>query len=66
MNANYSCENSRELIMLDRKKNSNEKLLEDELLKEKLFENHSFQFILNRELQRRMKLNNSKQNKKIK
>ena len=44
-------------MMLSReiKKYSTKKLLEDDLVNEKLFGNHSFQYILDRELHRRMK-----------
>ena len=48
------------------KKYSSKKLLEDELVNVKLFDNHSFQFILDRELQRRMKSKASKQDQKLK
>ncbi len=48
------------------KKYSSKKLLEDELVNVKLFDNHSFQFILDRELQRRMKLKEFKQDQKLK
>jgi hypothetical protein len=46
------------------KKYSSKKLLEDELVNVKLLDNHSFQFILDRELQRRMKSKAYKQNQK--
>ena len=55
-------------MMLSReiKKYSSKKLLEEELVNEKLFDNHSFQFILDRELQRRMKFQNFRQDQEIK
>jgi hypothetical protein len=43
------------------KKYSTKKILEDELVNVKLFDNHSFQFILDRELQRRLIFQNSMQ-----
>jgi hypothetical protein len=46
------------------KKYSTQKLLEDDLVNEKLFSNHSFQYILDRELQRRMKFKSTKQDQK--
>ena len=42
-------------------KYSNKKLLEDELLNAKLFDNQSFQYILDRELHRRTNLEETKQ-----
>jgi len=48
------------------KKYSTKKLLEDDLVNEKLFDNHSFQFILDRELQRRMKFKTLKNEQKSK
>jgi hypothetical protein len=48
------------------KKYSTKKLLEDDLVNEKLFDNHSFQFILDRELQRRMKFKTLRQDQKLK
>ena len=48
------------------KKYSSKELLEDELINVKLFDNHSFQFILDRELQRRMKFKTSQQDQKSK
>ena len=48
------------------KKYSTKKLLEDDLINEKLFDNHSFQFIFDRELHRRMKFKSSRQDQKSK
>ena len=48
------------------KKYSSKKLLEDELVNVKLFDNHSFQFILDRQLQRRLRFQNSMQDQKLK
>ncbi len=48
------------------KKYSSKELLENELFNVKLFDNHSFQFILDRELQRRMKFKKSQQDQKLK
>ena len=55
-------------MMLSReiKKYSTKKLLEDDLVNEKLFGNHSFQYILDRELHRRMKFQSFRQDQKIK
>jgi hypothetical protein len=47
-------------------KYSNKKLLEDELLNAKLFDNHSFQYILDRELYRRTKSENIKKSQSLK
>jgi hypothetical protein len=48
------------------KKRSTKKLLEDELVNVKLFNNYSFQFILDRQLQRRLRFQNSMQDQKLK
>ena len=48
------------------KKYSTKKMLEDDLVNEKLFDNHSFQFIFVRELQKRMKAQNFKQDQNFK
>jgi hypothetical protein len=47
-------------------KYSNKKLLEDELLNAKLFDNYSFQYILDRELHRRTKSENTKKSQTLK
>ena len=54
------------MLIREIKKYSTKKLLEDDLINEKLFDNHSFQFILDRELHRRMKFKSSKQDQKSK
>ena len=48
------------------KKYSTQKLLESELVNVKLLDNYSFQFILDRELQRQMKFKSLRQGKKSK
>ena len=48
------------------KKHSSKKLLEEELVNLKLFDNHSFQYIFARELQKRMKFQNFKQDQNFK
>lgn len=54
------------MLIREIKKYSTKKLLEDDLINEKLFDNHSFQFILDRELQRRMKFKTLKNEQKSK
>jgi hypothetical protein len=48
------------------KKHSSKKLLEEDLVNLKLFDNHSFQFIFVRELQKKMKAQNFKQDQNFK
>jgi hypothetical protein len=48
------------------KKHSSKKHLKEELVNLKLFDNHSFQFIFVRELQKRMKAQNFKQDQNFK
>ena len=50
----------------ENEKYSNTKLLEDELLNAKLFDNHSFQYILDRELHKRTILENTKKSTTLK
>mgnify|MGYP000208024936 CR=1 FL=1 len=54
------------MLIREIKKYSTKKLLEDDLINEKLFDSHSFQFILDRELQRRMKFKTLKNEQKSK
>ena len=48
------------------KEHSSKKLLEEELVNLKLFSNHSFQYIFARELHKRMKAQNFKQDQNFK
>ncbi len=54
------------MVTREIKKHSSKKLLDEELVNLKLFSNHSFQYIFARELQKRIKFQNSKQDKKFK
>jgi hypothetical protein len=54
------------MVTREIKEHSSKKLLEEELVNLKLFDNHSFQYIFARELQKRMKFQNFKQDQNFK